>query len=157
MTRLLHLALISCFSLAPQVYSKWLIAKNNCAFEIYCAGAKNNGAFTPISKVLPGQSYQSTLAADNDNIGTVLKCGLDPPLLKPFQMELTVQYGKSWMDLSALDGDPFLPYQRYAEVDGGLCPIDCPPGVADPCEWPNGQQTCMTTGDATLYLCSKGP
>ncbi|KAI0968212.1 hypothetical protein F4678DRAFT_464719 [Xylaria arbuscula] len=156
MTGLLQLALISWISLAPQAYSKFLIAKNDCGFEVYCAGAKNNGAFSPITKVLPGQWYQSPLSADNDNIGAVLKCDIDPALQKPFQLELNVQYGKSWVDLSAIDGDPFLPYHRHAELDGGLCSVDCPPGVAGDCEWPNVQPTCMTTGDATLYICSKG-
>ncbi|KAI3333931.1 hypothetical protein F4824DRAFT_502633 [Ustulina deusta] len=117
MQRAHHLAAVPFVSLLPQTFAKWLIAKNECPFEIWCAGAKNDRTFTPSSLVLPGQMYWSQLTADNDNIGAVLKCALNPQVQQPYQMEVNVQYGLSWLDLSAIDGDPFLAYHRHAEIN----------------------------------------
>lgn len=118
MLRLRDFATLSLLSLVPQALATFLKVQNNCAFEIYCAGAKNDGRFTNVQNVLPGALYKSELAGDNDNIGTVAKCALNPHIQHPFQMEVAVRNGNTFLDLSAVDGDPFLPYDRYAEVDG---------------------------------------
>ncbi|KAI0506088.1 hypothetical protein F5B22DRAFT_651137 [Xylaria bambusicola] len=151
MPRVLNLAALCLLSLAPPASAAYLKVLNLCPFEIYCGGAKNDGTFSPTVQVRSGQLYQSPLPANNDNIGAVLKCALNEQIQGPFQMELNLELGKAWFDLSAVDGDPFLAYHRYAEIDGGLCPLDCPPYTKD-CEWP-AFQTCMTTNDATMYLC----
>ncbi|KAI1353793.1 hypothetical protein F5Y01DRAFT_322593 [Xylaria sp. FL0043] len=152
MPTFLRLAVLSCLCLSQQALAGWLLAKNDCGFNIWCAGAKNDGTFTQISEVLPGQLYRSDLRANNDNIGAVVKCALNNDIQQPYQLEVAVEHGNTWLDLSAIDGDPFLQYHRRAEVKGGLCAVDCPPG-SHVCEYPVTMK-CQTQDDATLYLCS---
>ncbi|KAI0434176.1 hypothetical protein F5Y09DRAFT_357521 [Xylaria sp. FL1042] len=155
MPKFLQLAVISCLCLSQQAFAGWLFAKNECSFEVWCAGAKNDGTFTEIRKVLPGQLYRSDLPAQNNNIGTVVKCAMNDAIHQPYQLEVNVENGLTWLDLSSIDGNPFLGYHRHAEVNGGLCALDCPPG-STACEYPV-TMTCKTQADATLYLCSQGP
>ncbi|KAK5626400.1 hypothetical protein RRF57_002115 [Xylaria bambusicola] len=151
MSRVFGLTTLSLLFLATPASAAVLKALNLCPFEIYCGGAKNDGTFSNTTKVPSGALYRSPLQANNDNIGTVLKCALNDQLQQPFQMEVNIQFGITWFDLSAVDGDPFLAYHRYAEVDSGLCPLDCPPYTKN-CEWPV-QLTCLTMNDSTMYLC----
>ncbi|OTA55064.1 hypothetical protein K449DRAFT_400250 [Hypoxylon sp. EC38] len=135
----------------PVVLGSTLHAHNNCAFTIYCGAAKNDGSFSPTVAVASrGGIYDSPLLANNDNVGSVLKCATNAGLSQPFQMELAVQNGRSWFDLSALDGDPFVGYSRHAEL-AGQCVLDCP-ASAKTCEWPI-QVDCESQADAWLTIC----
>lgn len=135
----------------PTVLGSNLYAKNNCNFDIWCWAAKNDGTGSGTVQVgRNGGVYMSPLPADDDNVGSVLKCSEDPGLSKPFQMELAVQYGRSWFDLSAIDGDPFLDFTRHAEV-AGQCVLHCDPGSTS-CEYPV-QVDCETQEDAWMTLC----
>ncbi|KAI1429820.1 hypothetical protein F5Y12DRAFT_795353 [Xylaria sp. FL1777] len=118
MQKFLQFAAIAYTFLAPQILAKWLSARNECPFDVWCAGAKNDGTFTPSTKISQGQTYRSELTADDNNIGAVLKCALDPYIQQPYQMEVTVRRGLTWLDLSAVNGDPFLDYHRHAEING---------------------------------------
>ncbi|KAI1369840.1 hypothetical protein F5Y08DRAFT_347414 [Xylaria arbuscula] len=152
MPRVSGLARLVLCCLASQALALYLKVQNNCPFEVYCSGAKNDRTFTDISTVPAGARYQSQLTGANNNIGTVVKCALNSYIQHPFQMEVTVSNGATFLDLSAVDGDPFLSFDRYAEVDGGLCAIDCPAHTKS-CEWPY-HTDCLTTDDLTMYLCS---
>ncbi|KAI1452166.1 hypothetical protein F4805DRAFT_463051 [Annulohypoxylon moriforme] len=135
----------------PSALGSHLNVHNNCGFEIYCGAAKNDGTSSPAVKVGGGGgTWQSPLPANDDNIGSVLKCANNPGLTQPFQMELALQNGHSWFDLSALDGDPFINVARHAEI-AGQCVLDCPAGSVA-CEWPV-QPDCQTSEDAWLTLC----
>lgn len=105
-----------------------------------------------------------------DNYGTALKCSPDPTELadNQYQMEMTID-GRTWVDLSIVNGDPFTDYVRAVRFPGtgGECPeLECDPGEND-CEWcPEvGQTTCDDVkyqlcddndADAWMYLCSYG-
>ncbi|KAI1464935.1 uncharacterized protein F4812DRAFT_441020 [Daldinia caldariorum] len=112
-----------------------LLVQNNCKFDIWCSAAKNDGSSRDSVRVPAGNHYTSPLPANNDNIGSVLKCTDTSGSKKVFQEELAVQNGRSWFDLSAIDGDPFINYHRHAEISG-QCVLDCP-----------------TTQDAVMTLC----
>lgn len=135
----------------PSALGSTLNVQNNCPFQIFCGAAKNDGTFSP-SVPVPGGGHRwtSPLPANDDNIGSVLKCANNAGLAKPFQMELALQNGHSWFDLSALDGDPFIGVSRHAEI-AGQCVLDCPPGSVA-CEWPI-QPDCQTSENAWLTLC----
>lgn len=81
MARLMSLALISS-STINAVLAGSLAVKNNCGFNIYCAGAKNaesthpNGQATATVLVSSGATWTSNLVAANDNVGAVLKACL---------------------------------------------------------------------------------
>ncbi|KAI0009969.1 hypothetical protein F4779DRAFT_639801 [Xylariaceae sp. FL0662B] len=150
MTNALQLA-VALLAVLPTALGSNLFVHNNCGFAIWCGAAKNKGGLGPTVQVGgSGGVYQSPLPAENDNIGSVLKCATNQALAQPFQMELNVQYGRSWLDLSAVDGDPFLAYHRHAET-AGQCVIDCPAG-STACEWPH-QIDCDSTENAWLTLC----
>ncbi|KAI1097978.1 hypothetical protein F4804DRAFT_142396 [Jackrogersella minutella] len=135
----------------PAVLGSNLNVVNHCSFNIFCGGAKNDGSSSPVVIVKGnGGTYQSPLPANNDNVGSVLKCAKNPDLSQPFQMELALQYGRSWFDLSALNGDPFIEFHRHAEI-AGQCVLDCPAG-STMCEWPV-QPDCASEEDAWLTLC----
>ncbi|KAI4861205.1 hypothetical protein F4820DRAFT_452155 [Hypoxylon rubiginosum] len=128
-----------------------LYALNNCDFDVWCWGAKNDGTTSP--EVLTGARggiYESPLPAQDDDVGSVVKCSMHADYSQPFQMELAVQDGRSWFDLSAIDGDPFLPFTRHADV-AGQCLLHCDAGSIS-CEYPV-QVDCATTEDAWLSLC----
>ncbi|KAI1385793.1 uncharacterized protein F4822DRAFT_432651 [Hypoxylon trugodes] len=132
----------------PAAIASSLNVQNNCDFGIQCSAAKNDGSSSPPVEVNGnGGTYSSPLLANDDNVGTVLKCGISGPV---FQMELDLQNGRSWLDLSALDGDPFLPYHRHVEL-AGQCVIDCP-ATSTTCEWPL-QVDCSSSEDGWLTLC----
>ncbi|KAI1087981.1 hypothetical protein F5B19DRAFT_496831 [Rostrohypoxylon terebratum] len=134
----------------PSALGSTLNVQNNCQFQIFCGAAKNDGTSSPGVPV-PGRGHwTSPLPANNDNIGNVLKCANNAGLQQPFQMELTLQNGHSWFDLSALNGDPFISVSRHAEI-AGQCVLDCPPGSVA-CEWPV-QKDCQTSENAWLTLC----
>ncbi|KAI1413402.1 hypothetical protein F5Y13DRAFT_189311 [Hypoxylon sp. FL1857] len=135
---------------APVVLGSELYIQNNCGFTMYCGAAKNDGTSSSSVQVGNGGTYHSPLPANNDNIGSVLKCATNSGLQQPFQMELAVQNGRAWLDLSALDGDPFVGYHRHAEL-AGQCVLDCP-GGATACEWPI-QADCASQEDAWLTIC----
>ncbi|KAI1399180.1 hypothetical protein F4819DRAFT_488850 [Hypoxylon fuscum] len=135
----------------PTALGSNLFVHNNCPFDVWCGSAKNDGASRPSVLVNGGGgTYQSPLPAEDDNVGSVLKCSRNPGLGQPFQMELAVQDGRSWFDLSAIDGDPFLDFPRHADI-AGQCTLDCPPG-STACEYPV-QVDCATMEDAWLHLC----
>ncbi|KAI1210254.1 uncharacterized protein F4807DRAFT_460083 [Annulohypoxylon truncatum] len=151
MFNMLNLSALIFAAVLPSTLGSTLNVLNNCGFEIYCGAAKNDGSSSPAVRVNGGGStWQSPLAADDDNIGSVLKCANNLGLIQPFQMELALQNGHSWFDLSALDGDPFIGVSRHAEI-AGQCVLDCPPGSVG-CEWPV-QPDCQTSEDAWLTLC----
>ncbi|KAI0886800.1 uncharacterized protein GGS22DRAFT_186873 [Annulohypoxylon maeteangense] len=148
---MIKLSVLALAAVLPSTLGSSLNVINNCGFEIYCGAAKNNGDSSPAVKVGGGGStWKSPLLANDDNIGSVLKCSDNPDLSKPFQMELALQNGHSWFDLSALDGDPFVDVARHAEI-AGQCVLDCPSGSVG-CEWPV-QPDCQTSEDAWLTLC----
>ncbi|KAI1149990.1 hypothetical protein F4825DRAFT_468575 [Nemania diffusa] len=148
-----HLSVIAVSLLAafPQAFAGNLIAFNGCPFQIYCAAAKNDGSFSETVPVEPGKIYWSPKPAFNDNVGSVVKCGLTAALSPVYQLELAVQYGRSWLDLSHEDGNPFLAYHRRAEIAGSSCVLDCKAGE-ESCEYPV-QVDCMNEGDAVMTLC----
>ncbi|KAL7619542.1 hypothetical protein AAE478_010082 [Parahypoxylon ruwenzoriense] len=150
--RFLSTSLLLLLSALPgPSHGSTLRALNHCDFDIWCGAAKNDGTSRPTVKVAgKGGVYESPLKANNDNIGSVLKCATNAGLAHPIQMELAVQFGHSWFDLSAEDGDPFLQHHRHAEI-AGLCVLDCPPGDSS-CVYPV-QPDCQTMEDAWLYLC----
>ncbi|KAI0540302.1 hypothetical protein GGR58DRAFT_499307 [Xylaria digitata] len=120
MPRVLKIAALSLLAALPQALGGYLHAYNSCKFKIWCSGAKNGGFFTEVSEVPPGTWYRSDLEATGD-VGAVLKCALNPYNREPFQIELNVDNtGVSWLDISAIDGDPFLQYHRHAEIPGTL-------------------------------------
>ncbi|TGJ79191.1 hypothetical protein E0Z10_g9572 [Xylaria hypoxylon] len=125
MPRFLNLAVLSLVAL-PQALGGFIVAHNTCNFKFWCSGGRNDGTFTPSTEVLPGQWYRSALEATNDNVGAVLKCSMNPYNGFPSQVELNVQYGKSWLDLSAEDGDPFLAYHRRVEIPGFSASLSTP-------------------------------
>ncbi|GAP88420.1 hypothetical protein SAMD00023353_2900980 [Rosellinia necatrix] len=145
------IALTLLFALLPQALAGNLIVHNKCHFNIWCAGAKNDRTATPAYKVRAGHKFTSPSPAHDDNVGAVLKCSLASDLSSPYQLEVAVLEGRSFIDLSALDGHPFLAYHRHAEVRKGGCILDCPPGVQT-CEWPEAVD-CATAGDAIMTLC----
>ncbi|KAI2603720.1 hypothetical protein GGR54DRAFT_644459 [Hypoxylon sp. NC1633] len=151
MGKFLKFAALALLAAVPTTMGSSLWVHNNCHFDIFCDAAKNDGKFSGGVKVAQnGGTYMSPLPADNDNVGTVLKCALDPGLSRPFQMELAVQNGRSWFDLSAIDGDPFIQFHRHAEI-AGQCVLDCEPW-STACEYPV-QVDCPTTEDAWLNIC----
>ncbi|KAI0017539.1 hypothetical protein F4780DRAFT_796145 [Xylariomycetidae sp. FL0641] len=103
--------------------------------------------------LLPGGAYSAPgpYTANNDDVGAVLKCGTSPALSSPYQMELAISNGVAYLDLSAIDGDPFLARRRHAQLAAGLCVLDCPPG-STACEFPK-LVTCNSQADATLTVC----
>ncbi|KAI8964170.1 hypothetical protein F5Y11DRAFT_112223 [Daldinia sp. FL1419] len=144
--KLASLALLA----APAVMASNLIVQNNCNFNLFCFAAKNDGTSSKSVKVSAGNHYQSPLPANDDNIGSVLKCTNTQGSRKVLQAELAVQNGHSWFDISALDGDPFLSHHRHAEL-AGQCVLDCPAGSTS-CYWPV-QVDCYSTDDAVLTIC----
>lgn len=118
MTRSISIATLSFLAALPQVFAGNLLVDNSCDFSIYCAGAKNDGTFTEVVHVAAGDILQSLKPANNDNVGAVLKCALDQSLETVYQMEMAVRDGKTWLDLSSLDGAPFVAYHRHAEIPG---------------------------------------
>ncbi|OTB03264.1 hypothetical protein M426DRAFT_24048 [Hypoxylon sp. CI-4A] len=151
MVGFLKLASLAALAALPVAQCSDLFVLNNCNFNIFCAGAKNDGTSTVSTAVKGnGGTYKSPLLANDDNIGSVLKCSKNADMSKPFQMELAVQNGRSWFDLSAEDADPFVTYHRHAEI-AGQCVLDCPPGSTS-CEYPV-QPDCLTTEDAWMTLC----
>ncbi|KAJ2989007.1 hypothetical protein NUW58_g3687 [Xylaria curta] len=113
-------ALLSVLAMAPYSYAGNLIVKNQCPTTIWCGAAKNDGTFSPSVQVAPGASYTSPKPAYNDGIGAVLKCGQEQDMLHPYQLEMAVQNGRSWLDLSNLDGSPYHGFHRHAEIAGDL-------------------------------------
>ncbi|KAI0381470.1 hypothetical protein F5Y04DRAFT_280999 [Hypomontagnella monticulosa] len=149
MSKFLKLAAVALATI-PTALAGNLVVHNGCGFDIWCSGAKNDGNFSPLVVVGGnGGVFFSPLIAENDNIGSVLKCSTSNGG-QVFQLELTVQDGRSWMDLSALDGDPFFSFHRHAEISG-QCVVDCPAGTTV-CEWPV-QVDCFTAEDSWLSLC----
>ncbi|KAI1476068.1 hypothetical protein F4774DRAFT_394555 [Daldinia eschscholtzii] len=144
--KLLSLALLC----APSAMAGNIIVQNNCKFDVWCDAAKNDGSSSPSVQVRAGRHYTSPLPAHNDNVGSVLKCSNAAKSRKVFQAELAVQNGRSWFDLSAIDGDPFLSHHRHAEL-AGECVLDCPP-KSTACYYPV-QVDCHTTRDAVMTLC----
>lgn len=144
--KLASLALLA----APTVLASDIIVQNNCKFNVWCSAAKNDGASSALVKVKAGRHYKSPLPAYNDNVGSVLKCTDVSGSRKVFQVELAVQNGRSWFDLSAIDGDPFLSHHRHAEL-AGQCVIDCPAGSTS-CYYPL-QVDCASTENAVLTIC----
>ncbi|KAJ8120756.1 hypothetical protein ONZ43_g2621 [Nemania bipapillata] len=142
---------IAGLAVLPQALAGNLIAFNGCPFQIYCASAKNDRSFTETVPVAPGETYWSPKPAYNDNIGSVVKCALSPTLRPVYQLELAVQDGRSWLDLSHVDGSPFLGYHRHAEIAGTSCVLDCPAGT-EACEYPV-QVDCQSEGDVVMTLC----
>ncbi|KAK8122629.1 hypothetical protein PG984_011299 [Apiospora sp. TS-2023a] len=134
---------------------------NNCPFDIYCASAKGPeggsaiGTFTPTRLVASGDEA-NFMSTDNNNVGVSLKCDVNEDLLHPYQMESTISNGVAYYDLSAVDADPFIDYQRTAVFPGPNHHTDCPVLHCEPgqtsCEWPF-METCVTTGDLLLVLC----
>ncbi|GAW13944.1 hypothetical protein ANO14919_033360 [Xylariales sp. No.14919] len=118
MARILGFAALSLLAALPPALGGSLRVYNSCNFKFWCSSAKNDGTSTATTEVLPGQWYTAEKQADNDNIGAVLKCALNSYNGEPYQVELAVQNGKSWLDLSAVDGHPFLAYHRHAEIPG---------------------------------------
>ncbi|KAI1190858.1 hypothetical protein F5B17DRAFT_427145 [Nemania serpens] len=151
MTRSISIATLSFLAALPQVFAGNLLVDNSCDFSIYCAGAKNDGTFTEVVHVAAGDILQSLKPANNDNVGAVLKCALDQSLETVYQMEMAVRDGKTWLDLSSLDGAPFVAYHRHAEIPGTTCTLDCAAGETA-CEWPTSVD-CISNGDAILTLC----
>ncbi|KAF3067230.1 hypothetical protein GL218_08569 [Daldinia childiae] len=149
MFNILKLTLLALLT-APAVIASDLIVQNNCNFHVWCSAAKNDGSSSASVKVHAGRHYTSPLPAYNDNVGSVLKCTDVSGSLSVFQAELAVQNGRSWFDLSAIDGDPFLPHHRHAEL-AGQCVLDCPPGSTS-CYYPV-QVDCATTESAVLTIC----
>ncbi|KAI6083469.1 hypothetical protein F4821DRAFT_262853 [Hypoxylon rubiginosum] len=134
----------------PTVFAGDLYAINHCSFDVWCWGAKNDGTDSPVELTTAnGGIYKSPLRANNDNMGSVVKCSMNSDRSQPFQMELAVQNGRSWFDLSAIDGDPFLPFTRHGDVSG-QCVLHCDPGSSS-CEYPV-QVDCETQEDAWLAL-----
>ncbi|KAK8074582.1 hypothetical protein PG997_009245 [Apiospora hydei] len=134
---------------------------NNCPFDIFCASAKGPvggatiGTFTPTRRVASG-AEANFMSTNNDNVGVSLKCDVNEDLLHPYQLESTISNGIAYYDLSAINGDPFLAYQRTAVFPGPghhtACPVlHCEPGQTD-CEWPR-LETCNSTGEILLVLC----
>ncbi|KAI1118411.1 hypothetical protein F5Y14DRAFT_263783 [Nemania sp. NC0429] len=151
MSRLISIAAFAVLAALPQAFAGNLLVDNSCEFSIFCAGAKNDGTFTEVVEVGGGEVLQSLKPANNDNIGAVLKCGLDNTLQNVYQMEMAVRDGKTWLDLSSLDGSPFVAYRRRAEIPGTTCALDCQAGQTN-CEWPTSVD-CISDGDAILTLC----
>ncbi|KAI1657048.1 hypothetical protein F4813DRAFT_396576 [Daldinia decipiens] len=149
MFNVLKLAVLALLA-APAVMASDIIVQNNCKFDVWCDAAKNDGSSSPSVKVHAGRHYKSPLPANNDNVGSVLKCTNVAGSRKVFQAELAVQHGRSWFDLSAIDGDPFLSHHRHAEL-AGQCVLDCPPKSTS-CYYPV-QVDCATTENAVLTLC----
>ncbi|KAI1268086.1 hypothetical protein F5Y18DRAFT_377377 [Xylariaceae sp. FL1019] len=116
--QILQIIAISALAMMPTALAGTLSVVNSCSFAIYCGGANNNGDDTPTFYVPAGTSWTSTLTAPNNNVGVALKCATNPGLLNPYQMEIAIQNGRAWLDLSAVDGDPFLAYHRHAEIPG---------------------------------------
>ncbi|KAI2636620.1 hypothetical protein GGS21DRAFT_489375 [Xylaria nigripes] len=145
-------ALLLLLSLLPRALAGNMIAHNQCAFDVWCSAAKNDGTFSPSVPVSPGQSYLSPKPANTDNIGVVVKCGMDARLLQPWQVEMNVDLsGTTWLDLSAIDGSPFAAYHRRVEIPGTACAVNCPAGASQ-CEWPY-MVNCQSTGDLSIFLC----
>ncbi|KAI8624331.1 hypothetical protein F5Y19DRAFT_480709 [Xylariaceae sp. FL1651] len=152
MLRILGNTAVMLLAILPQALAGSLRVHNTCSFDIWCDGAKNDGKPpSPAVKVSSGQTYVSPKRANNDNIGAVLKCGTTKALPNPYQMEIAVDKGISYLDLSAIDGDPFLSHHRHAAIPGTSCVLDCPAG-STACEYPK-TVTCKSQGEVTLTLC----
>ncbi|KAI1865018.1 uncharacterized protein JN550_008564 [Neoarthrinium moseri] len=152
MTRTIFLTVTLPFFI-HSVLGGYLNVQNSCSFAIFCQGAKGDGTDTgAATSVGAGSSWTSPLAANDDNIGATLKCSLSSTLSSPYQLEMAVAAGRSWLDLSRVDGAPFEAFHRSAEWPGTSCPVlDCPAG-SSACEWPT-QIDCATTADVWMYLC----
>ncbi|KAI0408460.1 hypothetical protein F4802DRAFT_594394 [Xylaria palmicola] len=150
---MLHFAvpLVLLLGALPGTYAGNLIAQNNCNFPIWCGAAKNDGTFSPSVQVPAGGQYLSPKPAYNDNVGAVAKCGMTPGLLEPYQLELAVKDGRSWLDLSSITAAPFKPFHRHAEIAGTECVLDCQPWQGE-CEYPTSVD-CQSMGDAIMTLC----
>lgn len=89
-----------------------------------------------------------------DNIGVNVHCGLDSGVSDSdqYQLELAVDKGVSYADLSAVNGNPFLEYQRALNYPGTTCAdTECAAGSTS-CDWPVSIN-CNTEADAYMYLC----
>ncbi|ROW10955.1 hypothetical protein VMCG_00856 [Cytospora schulzeri] len=147
--------------------------QNDCDFPIYCIGSRSNdgiGDATETIEVPAGDSWRSPLEVLDNDYGSALKCSPeeDTPDDNQYQMEVNSN-GKTWLDLSIVNGDPFTDYERavYFSKRGLDCPsLECSPGD-NSCEWcpevgeticdPPNFITCHDTdADAWLYLCSYG-
>ncbi|KAI1334095.1 hypothetical protein F5Y15DRAFT_421246 [Xylariaceae sp. FL0016] len=162
MAKFIRTATLTILPALPAALGGALHAINSCREAIYCAGARNDGSATGVTTIAAGATYTSTLAANNDNIGAVLKCATQADAsgtVNPYQLELTVQSGVSYMDLPHENGDPFLDSPRWAEIPGTACRLACAAcrlacAASDTsCEWPT-LTTCISQGDAYLHLCS---
>ncbi|KAI1437065.1 hypothetical protein GGR50DRAFT_692562 [Xylaria sp. CBS 124048] len=144
---------VSILSVLPRALAGNIVIHNQCTFAMWCGAAKNDGTFTPSLQVVPGQSYLSPKPAGNrENIGVVVKCGMDAHLLQPWQVEMNVATdGVTYLDLSSIDGSPFLAYHRHAEIPGTTCVIDCPPWTSD-CDYPYNV-VCHSQGDLSVTIC----
>ncbi|KAH9906055.1 hypothetical protein F4778DRAFT_728633 [Xylariomycetidae sp. FL2044] len=143
-TKLAALLLVA----VPGTLAGNLIVRNNLGFTIWCGAADNQGASSPVVAVPSGAGYTSPLPAMEG--GAVLKCADNPGYRPVYQFEVATTNGRTWMDLSSLDGSPFLGYHRHAEVPGTSCVLDCPAG-STACEWPV-MVDCASTADAIMTL-----
>lgn len=72
------------------------------------------------------------ILSSQNNHGSVIKCSPDEsdPDDNQYQMEMNVN-GKTWLDLSIVNGEPFTDYERavYFSNEGSDCPeLECAPG-----------------------------
>ncbi|KAI0477762.1 hypothetical protein GGR56DRAFT_674104 [Xylariaceae sp. FL0804] len=134
-----------------------LVVDNQCAFEIYCFGTASPGDGNPAETgptvaVPAGTFYTSPYPAQDNNVGVNLKCGATAALPSPYILEVTVDQGVSYVDLSAIAGDAFVGYTRSAEVVGSSCgTLDCAPGATG-CEYPT-LLVCASTANVRMTLC----
>ncbi|CAJ2503524.1 Uu.00g109180.m01.CDS01 [Anthostomella pinea] len=145
-------------AMAPSALGGFLHAQNNCGFSIWCAGVLSPsapgqpGQSSPIVQVNANSAYASPLAAENNNVGAVTKCSRNSNLSPVYQLEVTIDQGRSWVDLSAIDGSPFIDVYRRAKIPGSGCAaLECAPGATN-CEWP-AFFDCLSTGDIYMTLC----
>ncbi|KAK3940323.1 hypothetical protein QBC46DRAFT_435154 [Diplogelasinospora grovesii] len=125
-----------------------LAVLNNCPFPIFCAGARNDGSGSGVNQVNGGAMYVNPYPALNDNVGVVAKCQTTPDLLHPYQLEVAIKDGTSWVDLSTVDGT-------------GCAQLTCAPND-NSCEWcapgnptcPDPRKiVCPSQNDVVLHLC----
>lgn len=96
----------------------------------------------------------SVSANAQDNIGVNVHCGVESSVSdsNQYQLELAVKDGVSYGDLSAVNGDPFLKYQRAINYPGTTCDeAECAAGSTS-CDWPLSMN-CNTEADMYMYLC----
>ncbi|CAN8102543.1 unnamed protein product [Discula destructiva] len=134
-----------------------LLVDNQSDIPIYCYSSRSGDYPTkpsapPYDKVAPGDNYYGAYAGKDDNVGVAVHCSDEPyvPGNNEYLLQLTVKDGVSYSDISPVNGDPFLRYQRALEFDDSDCPVyKCPPGDSQECEWPISL-VCDTEED--LYM-----